>query len=53
MADSKQSVTMTGKHALDGEIKGVFHLEVKLSKRYIWIMKLRYIWAVIRAKVGE
>lgn len=27
-----------------------FTVEVKLTRRYIWLLKLRYIWAVITAK---
>lgn len=53
MADVDTHFTMTGKHAFQSEIKGTIRVNVKMTKRYIWIMKMRYIWAVIRAKVGE
>lgn len=26
-------------------------VNVTMTRRYIWIMKLRYIWAIIRAKI--
>ncbi len=50
---SKYAVEMGAKDAMIGDLKGTVHLEVKLTRRFIWMMKLRYIWAVIRAKVIE
>lgn len=53
MADNKTSFVLNGKHALNHKVQGVLYVDLKVTKRYIWIMKIRYIWAVIRAKVGE
>lgn len=53
MADPKVIATLGTKAAMHGDIKGTLHLEVTMTRRYIWVMKLRYIWAVIRARVGE
>ena len=52
---AKVTFVANGKQALNRNIKieGVVHVDLKVTKSYIWIMKLRYIWAVIRAKVGE
>ena len=36
--------------ALAGRISAKIEATVKLTRRYIWVMKLRYIWAIIRAK---
>lgn len=53
MADKDQRFTLQGKHAFNEKVDGVVYVDLKVTKPYIWIMKLRYIWAVIRAKVGE
>lgn len=45
--------TVGAKEARTGEVHAVMHLEVGISRRYIWVMKLRYIWAIIRAKPAD
>lgn len=51
MADVK--FTLGTKAAMHGNINATVHIETTMTRRYIWMMKLRYIWAVIRARVGE
>ena len=54
MADTKLDATLGAKAALKNEIGTVtLEVTVHLTKPYIWIMKCRYIWAVIRAKTKE
>ena len=31
--------------------KATIQAEIHMTRRYIWMLKLQYIWAVIRAKV--
>lgn len=51
MPEPKIDLTLGAKAARAGTITGVVTVNVRLSRGYIWMMKLRYIWAVIRAKV--
>lgn len=55
MADPTLNITMNSKHALSDKstTTATVHVKVKLSKGYIWIMKFRYIWAVITAKIDN
>lgn len=32
-------------------MEAVFVVEVTMTRRFVWVMKLRYIWCIIRAKV--
>lgn len=41
------------KEARKPNITATVVLEVKIARRFIWMMKLRTIWAVIRAKPLE
>ena len=52
MAD-KPVFTLGAKHALDKQITATITLTAKMTRRYIWMLKLKYIWAVIRAKVNN
>lgn len=44
---------MGAKDALQGQLNAVVHMEVgvKITRRYVWLFKLRYIWTIIRVKV--
>ena len=54
MADTQLDATLGAKAAMKTEVGTVtLEVTVRLTKPYIWIMKCRYIWAVIRAKVNE
>ena len=48
---AKATFIVNDKTALNHKIEGVVHVDVAISRRFIWIMKLQYVWAVIRAKV--
>lgn len=49
---AKIVATLKAKDAMNAEIK-TSGLYIHLTGRYIWIMKLRRIWAIIREKVGD
>ena len=55
MADTTIKTELGAKAAMgqDIDIKGTVWIEAHMTRRFIWMMKLRYIWAVIRARVGE
>lgn len=53
MVDTNLNMTLGAKAALKSPMaNATITVTAKLSKPYIWVMKLRYIWAVIRAKVS-
>ena len=41
------------KAAMHGQPHATVVLTVEMTRRYIWLMKLRYIWAIVRAKVDK
>jgi hypothetical protein len=50
---AKTVATLKGKDAIQIDAKSTFQFEVKLTRSYIWIIKLKMIWSIIKAKVGE
>lgn len=49
MNENNVIATMGMKAAHKVTVKGTLVVNIKLTRRYIWLMKLKYIWAVIRA----
>lgn len=50
MADPEMHLTLGAKAALSGKMSAKAIVIVNVTRRYIWLMKMRTIWAVIRAK---
>lgn len=53
MADGKVTATLGVSAAKSATVHATINVDVKVTRRYIWMFKLKYIWAIIRAKVGE
>ncbi len=53
MAGVKMTLGAKAAMSKNIDIKGTVHIEATMTRRFIWLMKLRYVWAVIRARVGE
>lgn len=54
MASTEFDMTLGAKAAMRGPaVTAQVTVNVIVTRRYIWIMKLRYIWAIVRMKVGE
>ena len=45
------NMTLGAKAARRGEVSVTLTAVLKVTRGYIWLMKLRYIWAIIRADV--
>jgi len=51
MANSNYQMTLGAKAATHGEFTATLTVEVKVTRRAIWVYKLRAIWAIIRAEI--
>lgn len=49
MADNEVTMTFGAGAAKNFNVSASLVTEIKLTRRFIWLMKLKYIWAVIRA----
>lgn len=48
-SDVNMRMNLGAKQARSGTLTATIRVDVKVSRRFIWMMKLRYIWAIIRA----
>ncbi len=52
---SKLTMTLGAKAARDKKfnVTATVEVDLRMTRRFIWMMKLRHIWAIIRAKVAH
>lgn len=51
MADNKIEMDMGIQAARYGKLTAQVTVYAKITRRYIWMMKLRWIWSIIRADI--
>ena len=51
MASKTLTMTLGVKAAMKNEVSATITLTINITRRFIWLMKLRYIWAIVRADI--
>jgi len=49
MADNRVKKTFGMREAMDFDVPTTLLVEIKLTRRFVWLVKLKYIWAIICA----